>query len=124
TRRDSSGGVEWVDGPDPDAFAFRFDAADLAEGVDGFGAGVLLAVEAGHEAAAADGASGFHAAERAEDVAPGNADVLALDEVAEDDAVAEEELFGPGFGELLGVGDVREIDAWWLRSSYECLRTS
>ena len=102
---DGAGEVEGVDGADADEFAFLFHAADFAEGLDGFGAGVLLAVEAGDEAAASDGAARFHAAKGAEDVAPGDGDVLALDEVAEDDAVAEEELFGPGFGELFGVGD-------------------
>ena len=78
------------------------DLRTAAEGFDGLGAGVLLAVEAGDEAAAADGALRFHAAEAAQDLAPGNADVLGADEVAEDDAVAEEELLGPGFGELFG----------------------
>jgi hypothetical protein len=99
-RGDGACEVERVDGADADELAFLFQAADLAEGLDGFRAGVLLAVEAGDEAAAADGAAGLHAAEGAEDVTPGDGDVLALDEVAEDDAVTEEELFGPGLGEV------------------------
>ena len=97
---DVAGEVEGVDGADADELALLLHAADFAEGFHGLWARVLLAVEAGHEAAASDGTSRLHATERAEDVAPGDGDVLALDEVAEDDAVAEEELFGPGFGEV------------------------
>ena len=51
---DGAGEVEGVDGADADELALLLDAADLAEGLDGLGAGVLLAVEAGDEAAAAD----------------------------------------------------------------------
>ena len=49
-----------------------------------------------------------------------------MDHVAEDDAVAEEELFGPGFGEVfLGEPTVRviQIRPWVLHSSFESLRT-
>ncbi len=59
-----------------------------AQGVDGLGQGVLLADEAGDEAAAADEAARFEAAQGAQDVAPGQGEALALVEVAEDDAVA------------------------------------
>jgi hypothetical protein len=124
--------VEGVDGADADELALLLHAADLAEGLHGFGPGVLLAVEAGDEAAASDAAAGFHAAEGSEDVAPGDRDVLALDEVAEDDAVAEEELFGPGFGDMFRVGDECRVlsaewrvgGAWLLRSFLRYLMIS
>ena len=62
-----------------------------AEGFDGFGEGVLLAAEAGDEAAAADLAAGFETAEDAEEIAPFGGVGFAGEEVAEEDAVAGEE---------------------------------
>ncbi len=60
-------------------------AAGGAEGFDGFGEGVLLAAEAGDEAAAADLAAGFEAAEDAEEIAPFGGVGFAGEEVAEED---------------------------------------
>ena len=68
-----------------------------AEGVDGFGEGVLFAAEAGDEAAAADLAAGFEAAEDVEEIAPLGGVGLAGEEIAEEDAVAGEEKAGEGF---------------------------
>ena len=67
-----------------------------AEAVDGFGEGELLAEGAGDEAAAADLAAGFEAAEDGEEVAPFGGVGLAGEEVAEEDAVAAEEDAGVG----------------------------
>jgi hypothetical protein len=100
-RGDDAGKVQWIDGGDADDFAGLFGATDPAEGLDGFGSGILLAVDAGDETSAAYLSPSFHAAEGAEDLAPGDGEVLALGEVAEDDAVTEEELLGPVFGEFI-----------------------
>jgi hypothetical protein len=100
---DDAGQIERVDGGDSDEFAGLGRLADAAQRFDGLRAGILLTVETSDEAAAADCPLRLHAAEAAQDLAPGNADVLGADEVAEDDAVAEEELLGPGFGELFEV---------------------
>jgi hypothetical protein len=64
--------------------------ASGAEGVDGFGESVLFAAEAGEEAAAADFAAGFEAAEHVEEVAPFGGVGFAGEEVAEEDAVTGE----------------------------------
>ena len=69
-------------------------AAGVAEGVDGFGEGELLAVEAGDEAASADLTPGFEPAEDVEEIAPFGGVGLALEEVAEEDAVAAEKHAG------------------------------
>ncbi len=79
----------------PDALAGALLAADAAQGVDGLGQGVLLADEAGDEAAAADDAARLEASQRAQDVAPGQGEALAREEVAEDDAVALQEQVAP-----------------------------
>ena len=91
--------VQRVDGGDADKLAGLGGLADAAQRFDSLRAGVLLAVEAGDEAAASDGPLRLHAAETAQDFTPGDADVFRSDEVTEDDAVAEEELLGPGGGE-------------------------
>ena len=65
---------------------------------------VLLADEAGDEAAAARGAARLHAAERPQDFAPGHREALAHREIAEDDTVAREKLLGDRLGEGLDVG--------------------
>ena len=66
------------------------------------GQGELLAAEAGDEAAAADLAAGFEAAEDAEEIAPFGGVGLAGEEVAEEDAVAVEEHAGGGFEGCVG----------------------
>ena len=70
--------------------------AGVAEAVGGFGEGVLLAEGAGDEAAAADLAAGFEAAEDGEEVAPFGGVGFAGEELAEEDAVAAEEDAGVG----------------------------
>jgi len=76
-----------------------------AKGVGGLGQGVLLAGDAGDEAAAADLAAGFEAAEDGDQVAPFGGVGLAGEEVAEEDAVAGEEGAGGGLhGSLVEVG--------------------
>ena len=74
-----------------------FAGAGGAEGVDGFGESVLFAAEAGEEAPAADLAAGFETAEDVEEVAPSGGVGFAGEQVAEEDAVAGEELAGKGF---------------------------
>ena len=68
-----------------------------AKGFDGFGESVLFAAEAGEEAAAANFAAGFKAAEDVEEVAPFGGVGFAGEEVAEEDSIAGEELAGEGF---------------------------
>src|SRR5205807_6721363 len=65
------------------------------------GQGVLLAREAAHEAAAADLATRFEPAVRAQDVAPRGEQPLARRQPAEYDAVAPQQLPRHGFGDLL-----------------------
>jgi hypothetical protein len=67
-----------------------------AEGVDGVGKGVLLAAEAGEEAAAANLAAGFEATEDIEEIAPFGGVGFAEEEVAEEDTVTGEEHAGGG----------------------------
>jgi len=86
-------GVGSRDGDDGGAVA----GAGGAEGFDGLGESVLLAAEAGEEAAAADLAAGFETAEDVEEVAPSGSVGFAGEEVAEEDAVTGEELAGEGF---------------------------
>ena len=76
--------------------------AGFAEGVGGFGEGVLLAEGAGDEAAAADLAAGFETAEDGEEVAPLGGIGFAGEEFAEEDAVAAEK--DAGVGVECGVG--------------------
>src|SRR5204862_6368408 len=66
-------------------------AAELAQLADGLGEGELLAGEAFDEAAAADLAAGFETTEDHHQVAPGEAQAFALEELAEDHAVAGEQ---------------------------------
>jgi hypothetical protein len=68
-----------------------------AERFHSFGEGVLFANEAGDEAASADLAASFEAAEDVEEVAPFGGVGFAGEQVAEEDAVAGEELAGEGF---------------------------
>ena len=70
--------------------------AGLAERVDGFGQGELLAEGAGDEAAAADFSASFEAAEDGGEVAPLGGVGLAGEEVAEEHAVAAEQDAGVG----------------------------
>ncbi len=100
--RDDAGQVQRVDGGDAHELALLLLAADGAERLHGLRPRVLLAVEAGDEAAAADDALRLHAAEHLQHLAPGNAHPLLARQVAEDDAVAEEQLLRPGLGQLLG----------------------
>ena len=83
-------------------------SACLAEAVYGFGEGVLLAEGTADEAAAADLAAGFEAAEDGEEVAPLGGVGFAGEELAEEDAIAAEEDAGVGVEggvELLGGSD-------------------
>ena len=87
---DGVGRCHWDDGG-------AVAVAGGAEGVDGFGEGVLLAAEAGDETTAADLAASFETAEDVEEVAPAGGVGLAGEEIAEEDAVAGEENAGGGF---------------------------
>jgi hypothetical protein len=99
-RRDAGAGrcdadqIERIGGRDAhhlrDGAAHR--PAEGAQALDRLGKRVLLADEAGHEAAAAHFAARFHPAERTEEIAPGRKGGLARDQIAEHDAVAGEEL--------------------------------
>jgi hypothetical protein len=73
-----------------------------AEGFDGFGESVLFAAEAGEEPSAADLAAGFETAEDVEEVAPFGGIGFAGEEIAEEHAVAGEELAGEGFESGVG----------------------
>ena len=96
--------VDRVDSADVHTLSGVLLAADATEGLDGLREGVLLADEAGDEATAADGAARLEAAEGAEDLAPGDGERLACDDIAEDDAVAEEQDAGDALSEGLYVG--------------------
>ncbi len=76
--------------------------AGFAEGVDGFGEGILLAEGAGDEAATADLSTGFETTEDGEEVAPFGGVGFAGEKLAEEDAVAAEE--DAGVGVECGVG--------------------
>jgi hypothetical protein len=93
--------VERVGSGDGDLLSRRLIAGRV-QGCDGFGEGKLLTSEAGDEAAAADLAAGFEAAEDVEEVAPPGGVGFAGEEVAEEDAVAGEELAGKGFEGSVG----------------------
>ena len=97
-------GVGGGDGDDGGAVA----GAGGAERFDGFGKGVLFAAETGDEAAAANLAAGFETAEDVEEVAPSGGVRFAGEEVAEEDAVAGEELASEGFEG--GVGAAGPLD--------------
>jgi hypothetical protein len=109
-RDDDAGEVHGVaggDGDDGGAIA----GAGGAEGFHGFGKGVLLADEARDEAASANLAAGFEAAEDVEKVAPFGGVGFAGEEIAEENAVAGEELAGEGFQG--SVGAPRPLDDGW-----------
>jgi len=104
---DDSGEVERVGGGDAHGLAGARTAAHGPKRVDGLRQRVLLADEAGDEAAAAQDAARLHAAQRAHDVAPGDGERLAGDDVAEDDAVAQQQLRRDALGQLVGRGRLR-----------------
>ena len=121
---EDAGEVQRIGGSDDDR-GFRCAGgmlgSGLAEGVCGFGEGVLLAEGAGDEAAAANLAAGFETAEDGEEVAPLGGVGFAGEEFAEEDTVAAEEdagvgvergvgLFGGGDGAMaLGFGGIGEV---------------
>ena len=107
---DDSGEVHGVGGGDGDDGG-AVAGAGGAEGFDGLGEGVLFAAEAGDEAAAANLAAGFETAEDVEEIAPFGGVGFAGEEVAEEDAVAGEELAGEGFEG--GVGAAGLFDGGW-----------
>jgi len=90
--------------------------AGLAEAVDGFREGVLLAERAADEAAATDLAAGFETAEDGEEVAPFGGVGFPGKELAKEDAVAAEEDAGVrvegGVG-LFGGGDGGGLRGFW-----------
>jgi hypothetical protein len=93
---DDAGEVHGVGGGDPDDSG-AVAGAGGAERFHGFGQGVLLANEAGDEAASANLAASFEAAEDVEKIAPFRSVGFAGEEIAEENAVAREELTGEGF---------------------------
>jgi hypothetical protein len=93
---DDAGEVHGVAGGDGDNGG-AVAGASGAERLHGFGKGVLLADEAGDEAASADFSAGFEAAEDVEEVPPFGGVGFAGEEIAEEDAVTGEELAGEGF---------------------------
>ena len=101
--QDDAGQVQRVGGADADRLAGVMRLPDRPEDVERIRVGVLLAAETGHEAAAADGAPGFHPPERPEQVTPGNRKVLPGCHVAEYHAPPGGELLGDGLGELVAV---------------------
>jgi hypothetical protein len=97
-------GVGCGDGDDSGAVA----STGRAEGLDGFRKGELFPAESGDEAAAADLASSFEAAENVEEIAPFGRVGFAGEEVTEEYPVAGEELAGEGFEG--GVGTTGLLD--------------
>jgi len=73
-------------------------AADRAEEFEGFWAGELFAAESGDEAATANFALCFFAAERGQQIAPWWSECFAREQIAEEDAPALQELIGEGGG--------------------------
>src|SRR5438552_18772019 len=102
--RDDASEVQGITGVEADDLAGALAAADAAEAIDRFRQAVLFADEAGDEASASDDASRFLSAEGAYDIAPWQCEVLACDEIAEDDAVAREQLHRELSGERVGGG--------------------
>ena len=96
--KDDAAEVERVGGGNLERFSGRLGAAEVAQEVEGFGAGELFADESGDEAAATDFAASFHAAVDQEQLAPGGREALAGQEIAEHDAPAVEQLLGEKFG--------------------------
>src|SRR5713101_10042728 len=86
--RDDAREVERIAGREPDDLPARGIPAHRAKGVEGFGQGELLADEAAHDAPAAQLAPHLQATVDAQQVPPGWRAGLALQEIAEDDAVA------------------------------------
>jgi len=78
-------------------------AADLGQALDGGGEGVLLAREAGHEAAAADEAAVLEAAQGPLEVAPGERHPFVDGQVAEHDTPTLQQLVGHRLGQGLPV---------------------
>jgi hypothetical protein len=107
---DDAGEIHGVGGGDRDDGG-TVAAAGGAKGFDGFGESVLFAAEAGEEAAAADLAACFEAAEDVEEVAPFGGVGFAGEEVAEEDAVTGEELTGEGFQGRVGAAGL--FDCGW-----------
>src|SRR5229473_287770 len=100
-RREDAREVQRVAGGERDAlFAALFDLAHRAQRIDRFRQRELLARESLREAATADLAARLLAAVDLEQLAPRRRTGLALEQVAEDDAVAAQilgsELFHPG----------------------------
>ena len=96
---EDAGEVEGVGGGDGDGCVVGARGELFAGGAEafyGFGQAVLLAEGSGDEAAAADFAAGFEAAEDGDEVAPFGGVGLAGEELAEEDAVAAEEDAGVG----------------------------
>lgn len=96
SRRRDAHQVQGIGGAHRDQRPLARLLAQGAELAHGFGQGVLLAGEAVHEAATSDLSSRFQTAEDLEKVSPGGEQGLALQELAEDHAVAAEQ--GPGGG--------------------------
>ncbi len=65
----------------------------------------LLAGETGDEASTACGAARLHAAQRPDDIAPGQCDRLARDDVAKHHAPAHQQLLGDRLGERIVLGN-------------------
>lgn len=106
TGDDDADEVAGVGGGEGDGrHGFEGAGAAGAEGVSGVGQRELLTGEGRDEAAAADQAAGFEAAEDGDELAPGRDGGFAGDEVAEDDTVAAEEHAAGGFE--LGVAEDR-----------------
>ncbi len=99
-----------VGGGDVDNVA-GFAIARGAERLNGLGQSVLFAAEAGDEAASADLAAGFEAAQDVEQIAPFGGVGLAGEQVAEEDSVASEEHTSGGFER--GVVAAGLLDRGW-----------
>src|SRR5574341_1549112 len=99
--RDDAGEVERVAGGEADDLAARGVTANGAEGVERFGIGELLSDEAGDDTPAAQLAAHLQAAVDAQEIPPGGSAGLALEEIAEDAAVAPHVLARAGFQEIV-----------------------
>ena len=103
-RREDADQVQGIARADADDRPGSLLAAHAAEIVDRLREAVLLADVTSDEATTANEPARLTPAQRAHDVAPGHVEALTGGELAEDDAVAGEELSGHAVGEVVRGG--------------------
>src|SRR5439155_26060192 len=101
-RREDADQVERIAGRDSEVFPLRLAAPHRAQRVDRFGERELLARKTRDEAPAADLAARLRATQDAEDLAPRRSERLPRRQLAQQNAVAAQELARPQLGDVLG----------------------